>query len=349
MKILVLLSTLQRGGMSRYAIDLSRCLSEIYNVNFAYFHEDNKDSINNVSVNFLSSPKIVKFSKFTLAFWRFIKLSRLYIKEKFEIVICHDPSATLLALTLKIFFPSIKVIAICNVPKKLLTRLDLIIISKFYIKANIVVAPTAFIRDELNAIMKSRHAIVIRIPMPEISLICDWPRNNAYSQKRFVFAGRLEPEKNPFFFLQMAQVDKQNDYLLFGDGKLLPSLKRFAYINSIDNISFLGWRKMSDILQNAQIIVIPSLTESFGIVAIEAWANAVPTIVSSSAQGIVENLDDELGVACNLKDGPQKWVELANKLKNQKISDKAVINVIERYHTSQILELWRVEIEKIMN
>lgn len=348
MKLLILLSTLEKGGMGRAATDLSEGLSELYQVNLAYFKESEKNSKKGQLGTLLKIPKIAHLSKFSLMIFRFAKLLRFHHKESFNVIICSDPSSTLLALMLKVFYPSIKILSTCQVPKSLLTKIDVWIISNFYNKVDSVIAPTKFIACELNDMINFQRSKVIPIALPRQSTLCKWPPDPSLRRKGITFAGRLAVEKNPLFFIQMAELDPKNQYYIFGEGDLAPLLKQYIAQKSIENILLFGWKEMSFVLQSSKLLVMPSLTESFGIVAIEAWANGVPTLVSTQARGTVENLNHkELGSICDLADGPKIWVEAAKEVCFGTIADETLINIFDKYDLSMIALAWQNTIEEL--
>lgn len=113
-----------------------------------------------------------------------------------------------------------------------------------------------------------------------------------------LFLGRLTVQKNPWQFLEIARIvhDKNPDVLfaMAGDGPMLGTLMdRTCELGLQDTIVFTGQvsRKETQRLYNAaDCFVMPSLSEPFGLVALEAIAHHTPVIVSKQS-GVAEVLD----------------------------------------------------------
>ncbi len=89
----------------------------------------------------------------------------------------------------------------------------------------------------------------------------------------FVYVGRLAPEKSPEEFLML---DLPGTKLVIGDGPDRPKLER-RYGDS--NVIFAGYRRgheLVDWLSLGDVLVFPSRTETFGLVAIEALSCGIP-------------------------------------------------------------------------
>jgi len=106
--------------------------------------------------------------------------------------------------------------------------------------------------------------------------------------------GRLDPRKGHRYLLE-ASVDIIRQYpeasiLIIGDGKMESSLKQVARSLCLSerNIRFLGVQKnTSEVLQNMDVFVLPSIEEGLGIAILEAMAAGVP-VVATSVGGIPE-------------------------------------------------------------
>ncbi|MGB5541003.1 MAG: glycosyltransferase family 1 protein [Gammaproteobacteria bacterium] len=87
----------------------------------------------------------------------------------------------------------------------------------------------------------------------------------------FVYAGRIAVEKNIEAFLEL---DLPGSKCLIGDGPALEALKK-----NRPDVLFAGYRFGSELaryMASADVFVFPSLTDTFGLVMLEAMACGVP-------------------------------------------------------------------------
>ena len=141
-------------------------------------------------------------------------------------------------------------------------------------------------------------------------------------KKSFVFVGRLASEKNLELFikafskLQESVSEAQNWGLLFvGDGPLRGSLETLAAESkNAGNIKFAGgfpWFAVPEWLAKSDVLVLPSLSEPWGLVVNEAMVCGMPVIVSDKCGCAGDLLKDGLnGFTFN----PESQKELENAL-----------------------------------
>ncbi len=113
-----------------------------------------------------------------------------------------------------------------------------------------------------------------------------------------LFLGRLTVQKNPWQFLEIAtkvrQLNPSVQFVMAGDGSMLPELiDRACELGLGDNMVFAGKvsnREALSLYAAADCFVMPSVSEPFGLVALEAIAHGTPVIVSKQS-GVSEVLD----------------------------------------------------------
>jgi glycogen synthase len=148
-------------------------------------------------------------------------------------------------------------------------------------------------------------------------------------QKIVLFVGRMVREKGVQVLLQAAQsilaAVPGTQFLLVGTGYYLDDLKALAANLGIQhNVHFLGYVTDHDLLRLykcADVVVIPSLYEPFGIVALEGMAAQVP-VVTSDTGGLVDFVEhNQTGLTTYAGDiGSLSW-GILEVLRNQGLAD----------------------------
>jgi len=136
---------------------------------------------------------------------------------------------------------------------------------------------------------------------PPLSLYEEEPQQRAIKQwgPVILFLGRLTAQKGPDYFIAAAQrvLDYRNDvtFIITGDGDMMPALVQYAYrIGILDKILFTGFLQgaaLRRMYQLADIYVMPSISEPFGLTALEAMYHGLPIIISENA-GVTEIAKD---------------------------------------------------------
>jgi len=112
-----------------------------------------------------------------------------------------------------------------------------------------------------------------------------------------LFFGRITNQKGPYFFLHTAAkvLEKKKDvlFVVAGQGEQLPELIKIAInLNIMDNVVFTGYITDEEVryaFSMADVYVMPSVAEPFGITALESIASGTPVIVSKNA-GVAEKI-----------------------------------------------------------
>lgn len=123
----------------------------------------------------------------------------------------------------------------------------------------------------------------------------------AQGKKIVLFHGRVTLQKGPDYFLRTArrvlEYYPQAVFIVSGVGDMLPQMVREAVSLGIsDKVFFVGalWDEERDkTYQAADVVVMPSVSEPFGIVPLEALSNGAPVLISKQS-GVSEVLSHAL-------------------------------------------------------
>ena len=165
-----------------------------------------------------------------------------------------------------------------------------------FLKADLIIAVSEVTASQISkkyGIDHSKIQVVHNgIDQASISRSCSPIR----SRKRLVsFVGRLTYQKGPHYFIKAAKtiLDRGFDvqFVMAGNGDMLNScvslVKALGMENYFSFPGFLNAEEVYKLLDNSQVFIMPSLFEPFGIVALEAMAAGVPTVISNNS-GISE-------------------------------------------------------------
>ena len=127
--------------------------------------------------------------------------------------------------------------------------------------------------------------------------------NKHFDEKLVTFLGRITFQKGPDYFVEAAykvlQKDSNVRFAMAGSGDmLLKMIKRAAQLRIADKFHFTGFLKGNDvdhIFSMSDVFVMPSVSEPFGIVPLEAMRSSVPVIISKQS-GVAEVLHHALKV-----------------------------------------------------
>jgi glycosyltransferase involved in cell wall biosynthesis len=137
----------------------------------------------------------------------------------------------------------------------------------------------------------------------------DWLKNN------FLYIGRFSREKNVFHLLDAyKKIAERNDrwgLILVGNGPQKKRIEDYIQKYGIKNVSLPGFIQKIDIpkfLAVSNILILPSISETWGIVVNEAMAAGLPVLVSRKC-GCYPDIvrDEESGFSFNPFDKNQLY------------------------------------------
>jgi glycogen synthase len=127
--------------------------------------------------------------------------------------------------------------------------------------------------------------------------------NKAVKEKVVTFLGRITFQKGPEYFIEVAhkvlQKDRNVRFVMAGSGDMLNKMiRRVAQLKIADRFHFTGFLKgeaVDRMFALSDVFVMPSVSEPFGLVPLEAMRTNVPVIVSKQS-GVAEVLKHAIKV-----------------------------------------------------
>jgi glycosyltransferase involved in cell wall biosynthesis len=159
------------------------------------------------------------------------------------------------------------------------------------------------------------------------------PRGLPHAHRHFTIVARLIPEKNLLMALEsyaayVARNTDARELHLCGAGVLESELRGYAERHRLSGVKFRGalqQKEVAQVLASTLALILPSVSETFGLVIAEAVAMGVPVLVSrnpgardllvrSGVNGYVFETDNIVGLAHfleRLDHDPGEWTRLA--------------------------------------
>lgn len=133
-----------------------------------------------------------------------------------------------------------------------------------------------------------------------------------------IFVGRLDPQKNPIFtlevFNELKKIHSNAKLLIVGDGILKQQIQeKIQQLKLNDDVHLLGNRTdVNNLLQAADVFLLPSRFEGLGIVLIEAQAAGLKTYTSANVVPKEVKITDLLEFI-SLDKSAKEWASLMGK------------------------------------
>jgi glycosyltransferase involved in cell wall biosynthesis len=125
-------------------------------------------------------------------------------------------------------------------------------------------------------------------------------QNQKSKQKTVTFLGRITIQKGPEFFVEVARLVinqmKNVHFVMAGNGemrdRIIELCARYGIGDKIHFTGFLNGNEVTKILLKSDLLIMPSVSEPFGIVPLEAMQARVPVIVSiqSGVSELIKNI-----------------------------------------------------------
>ncbi|WP_225370594.1 glycosyltransferase [Methanobrevibacter arboriphilus] len=139
--------------------------------------------------------------------------------------------------------------------------------------------------------------------------------------------------------MQKKQLKSDCVLVVVGDGPLLNSLKEKVKIENVEDVIFTGARNdVANVIQSSDLLILPSYSESFGLVLIEALACGKP-VIGSNVGGIKEIITDDVGLLVE----PTDSMGLANSI-DLILSDKELREKFQSNARNRAMDFSEVDI-----
>lgn len=348
MKIVLVSSTLSKGGAQRAAAELSRYLEKYHEVVHVVYSDDISYPYGGRIVN-LNLPYNIdnsKWEKIYRIFHRPFVLRKVLKKEKPDFVISFSDTFNIFSLINKVTgFPA-KFITSTQLPSSIAYRgfnkfIYGSLITFLFNRADKVLAISKGIADDLknNFNVKSSKISIIHNPVDNAIVkekAGEKLEDENLNQNKFkiINVGRLTAQKNHFLLLKafrkvLNEVDAQ--LVILGAGDLEEKVKNFSSSLGLeDDVYFAGFvENPFKYCKDADLFVLSSDYEGFGNVIVEAMASNCPVISTDCDFGpneiIVDNKSGNL-VPTNDPDALAKCIVdlLKNEEKRKRYKEEGI-------------------------
>ncbi|THF80835.1 glycosyltransferase family 4 protein [Cohnella fermenti] len=179
--------------------------------------------------------------------------------------------------------------------------------------------------------------------------INDFYLNNSYSKERninldslsILTVGYITKRKNQLAVCKAIQL-LQNEYginakyTIVGkvlDGKVMKKINKYSFVNYIP---FLNQKELIHEYRQADIYVMPSLTETFGLTYVEAMSQGLP-VIYSKGQGFDNQFEEGMvGYHVRSKNVKEIAIRILDVIENYKEISRNCSHLSEKYNWSDI-------------
>jgi glycosyltransferase involved in cell wall biosynthesis len=159
--------------------------------------------------------------------------------------------------------------------------------------ADKIIAVGNFTRNIIieNYHIKPKKVLTVYNAVEPFDIGSGFKRTNANGDKIVLFLGRITGQKGPEYFIKAAEIVlqkiKQVRFIMAGKGdlreKMIAQVSELGLSEHFEFPGFIEDQEVYNMLGSADVFVMPSVSEPFGIVALEAMHAMAPVIVSSQS------------------------------------------------------------------
>jgi len=177
-------------------------------------------------------------------------------------------------------------------------------------------------------------------------------------EKILIHVSNFRPVKRPAAVLEIfdrVQAELPSIMLMVGDGPERSAAERFAWDHGIEKkVHFLGKRDdAEDLLGISDLLLLPSQTESFGLVALEAMACEVPVVVSDVGglpEVITDGVEGYLVDSADLKKMAERAISiLSDDAARKAMGVRARLSARSRFCSTKIIPQYEEFYRKVIS
>lgn len=267
MKIINCLFTTALGGMEQSFLDYNQIFTSLGHDVISLLHKNTK-ILPNVSGRYCLNNNRSKYDVFALC-----RLKLFLRREKPDLIVTHGNRAHYLLNKIKGDVPSI---GVCHGSIGYITRSHKIITVSQSLREEIVGLYPHF-SDRIDHIPN-----IVSLTPREIKQVPDFKQRVPV----IGFMGRLDPEKGAMILVEALRRLKADGAcfkaLIAGDGSQRSQVETQINLYGLQSdVQLLGWvQDKISFYDKIDILCVPSLSESFGIVILEGLCRSIPVIVT---------------------------------------------------------------------
>ncbi len=279
------------------------------------------------------------------------------LNKDVDLIHCHDWLTGMAAVTLQkqLGKPLISTIHSTEKERKLVTKTKPIEMITTYekelmTKSDRLIVSSAYMYSLLNRdydIEKERMDLIPNGILPSQYQLPRKEPNNQYPTPFILAMGRLVKEKGFDYLLEAFEeikpFHKDLKLVIAGEGPFNEVLIRKSIELTIDDVIFTGHvkgREKNCLLHQCEMLVIPSLYEPFGIIALEGMICRRPVIAFNTG-GLKEIVGDGRGILVESSRSADLAKEmrtiLVNRELGKEVADRGFTHVAQNYHWDDVI------------
>lgn len=325
-----------------------------------YKIDDNvEDGLRTLRLRYRKSP--IPKTTYLIYLWGMLSAFRKLLKEGFKPDVIHanvysaGVSAVLLGKLYKI--PVVVSEHFSSFPRRMIKGLKILKARFAMNRADLIMPVSEYLIKHIQAYGIQNDFKVVPNAV-NIKIFHPNPNKKNHHHKRILLVALLNSIKGvPYLLSALATLSKKrNDFVLdiVGDGPYRKDYERYAYELGIDDkVRFHGLKNKEQVAQfmrESDFFVLPSESETFGIVLIEAFASGIPAIATDRG-GPNEIVNDDVGMLVGTKDSNTLSDAIDYMLEHYRdySSEKIVQYVKKRYSFEAIGKQFNGIYQEIIN